>query len=70
MAGRKVRATGVAERGAISPLALELMDARAPHCDDLAALSRIAEILHLPDRLGSYITSEKQSRKKMQKVVK
>ena len=38
------------------------MDARAPHCDDLAALSRIAEILHLPDRLGSYTISSQTSR--------
>lgn len=38
------------------------MDARAPHCDDLAALSRIAEILHLPDRLGSYTISSQTSK--------
>lgn len=38
------------------------MDARAPQCDDLAALSRIAEILHLPDRLGSYTISSQTSR--------
>ena len=38
------------------------MDARAPQCDDLAALSRIAEILHLPDRLGSYTISSQTSK--------
>lgn len=38
----------------ISPLVLELMDARAPYCGDPAASARIAEILRLPDRLGSY----------------
>ena len=41
----------------ISPLALELLDARAPYCGDPTALARIAEILHLPDRLGSYTFS-------------
>ena len=38
----------------ISPLVLELMEARAPYCGDPAASARIAEILRLPDRLGSY----------------
>ena len=42
---------------AISPLALELLDARAPYCGDPTALARIAEILRLPDRLGSYTFS-------------
>lgn len=41
----------------ISPLALELMEARAPYCGDPAASARIAEILRLPDRLGSYTFS-------------
>lgn len=41
----------------ISQLALELMDAKAPHCGDLTALQRIAEILRLPERLGSYTFS-------------
>ncbi len=41
----------------ISPLALELWDARAPYCGDPTALARIAEILRLPDRLGSYTFS-------------
>lgn len=41
----------------ISQLALELMDAKAPDCGDPTALERIAEILRLPDRLGSYTFS-------------
>ena len=41
----------------ISPLALDLMDARAPYCGDPKALIRIAELLRLPDRLGSYTLS-------------
>jgi len=41
----------------ISPLALELLDAKAPYCGDPMALERIAEILRLPDRLGSYTLS-------------
>jgi len=41
----------------ISPLVLELMDARAPYCGDPAASALIAEILRLPDRLGSYTFS-------------
>ena len=46
----------------ISPLALELMDARAPYCGDPTALARIAEILRLPDRLGSYTISSQTSK--------
>ena len=41
----------------ISPLALELWNAKAPYCGDPAALIRIAELLRLPDRLGSYTLS-------------
>lgn len=41
----------------ISQLALELMDAKAPYCGAPTALARIAEILRLPDRLGSYTLS-------------
>lgn len=41
----------------ISPLALDLMDAKAPYCGDPTALARIAELLHLPVHFGSYTTS-------------
>lgn len=41
----------------ISPLALELMDAKAPCCGDPAAIERLAEVLHLRERLGSYTLS-------------
>lgn len=51
--GRLVWQDGVV----ISPLALELLDARAPYCGDPTAMARIAEILRLPDRLGSYTFS-------------
>ena len=53
VSGRLVWQDGVV----ISPLALELLDARAPYCGDPTALARIAEILRLPDRLGSYTFS-------------
>lgn len=46
----------------ISPLALELWDARAPYCGDPAATGRIADILRLFDRTGSYSVSLQTSK--------
>ena len=46
----------------ISPLALKLLDAKAPYCGDPAALARIAELMRLPDRLGSYTFSLQTSK--------
>lgn len=41
----------------ISQTALDLLDTKAPYCGDPAVLERIADILHLSDRLGSYTVS-------------
>ena len=41
----------------ISQTALDLLDAKAPYCGDPTALERIADILRLSDRLGSYTIS-------------
>lgn len=48
---------------AISPLTLELMDAKAPYCGDPAALGRIADLLHLRERLGGYTLSLQTARR-------
>lgn len=47
----------------ISRLALELLDARTPYCGDPTALGRIAEILSLQERLGSYTISMQTSKR-------
>lgn len=41
----------------ISQTALDLMDAKTPYCGHPTALNRIAEVLHLSDRLGAYTVS-------------
>ena len=47
----------------ISRLALELLDAQTPYCGDPTALGRIAEILSLQERLGSYTISMQTSKR-------
>lgn len=48
---------------AISQEARDLYAARTPYCGDAPALERIAEILNLQERLGSYTTSLQTSKR-------